>query len=95
MKLLTIVYDAAVDGSLTELLEEMEVSQWTKSFGLFGQGETGSKLNTTVWPGINNEIRIAGDEAYLKEIASNIRELQDEFKLRPGILMLLQEVEEV
>ncbi|MDQ2731868.1 MAG: hypothetical protein M3Y56_09435 [Armatimonadota bacterium] len=93
MKMLTVIYDSAIDRSLMGLLEEMEIPVWTKLFGIHGQGQSGLKVNTPVWPGSNFEIRVAGDEPTLREIASNIRTLQAEFKLQPGIFMTLQEIE--
>ncbi|HET6382181.1 MAG TPA: hypothetical protein VFJ58_02225 [Armatimonadota bacterium] len=95
MKLLTLIYDAAIDTSLMELLEEMEVTGWTKTYQSEGLGCAGFKLNTPIWPGTNNQILIAGEEGYLRQISAAIRSMQSDYKLRPGIFMALQEVEEL
>jgi len=93
--MLTIIYDSSIESSIMGLMDELEVKTWTKTEGFFGQGEAGLKLRTPVWPGANNQLLIGGEEARVREIAESIRTLQSEFKLRPGIFMFLQEVEEV
>jgi hypothetical protein len=38
---------------------------------------------------------IGGDEAFLREVAENVRSLQGEFKLLPGIYMLMLDAVEL
>lgn len=91
-KLLTVIYDSAIDETMMELLGELGVRNYTKIFDSYGLGGRGLKENTPVWPGTNHLLLIAAPEAELGRIASAVRRLQSTFHLRPGITMLLQDV---
>ena len=54
MKQLTVIYDTAIDESITELIDGLGLAGYTKLFEAHGSGGTGHKLNTPVFPGINN-----------------------------------------
>jgi hypothetical protein len=95
VKLLTLIYDSAIDGSLMSLFEELELASWTKFYHGEGKGLTGLKLNTPVWPGSNIQLIVVADEQAIQALVGHIHALQDEFKLRPGIFMYTQDVEEV
>jgi hypothetical protein len=95
LKILTIIYDAAVNQSLQDLLGDLNITGWTLSFDYHGLGVAGQKVNTPVWPGTNNQMLIAGDDAILRQIAQQVRAMQEEFKLQPGIFMYLQDAEEL
>jgi hypothetical protein len=92
-KLLTIIYDSAIDETMMELVGELGVQAFTKIFDSHGLGGRGPKENTPVWPGTNHLLLIAAPEAEARRIASAVRRLQGTFRLRPGITMLLQEAE--
>jgi hypothetical protein len=91
-KLLTIIYDSAIDETIMELLGELGVQNYTKIFDSHGLGGRGLKENTPVWPGTNHLLLIAAPEVDVQRIASAVRRLQGTFRLRPGITMLLQDV---
>jgi hypothetical protein len=93
VKLLTIIYDSAIDETMMALLEELGVEGYTKSFDSHGHGGRGRKENTPVHPGTNHQLLIAAPEAEVDRIARTIRRLQESFRLRPGVTMLIQEVE--
>ena len=95
MKLLSITYDSAIDSSVMRLLDDLNVKGYTKTFDAHGLGQSGLKVNTPVWPGTNHQILIGGDEAFLREVAENVRSLQGEFKLLPGIYMLMLDAVEL
>jgi hypothetical protein len=92
-KLLTIIYDSAIDETMMELLGELGVQNYTKTFDSHGRGGRGLKENTPVWPGTNHLLLIATPEAETRRIASAVRRLQGTFRLRPGVTMLLSDVE--
>jgi hypothetical protein len=92
-KLLTIIYDSGIDATMTGLLGELGVQAFTKIFDSHGLGGRGPKENTPVWPGTNHLLLIVVPEAEARRIASAVRRLQGTFRLRPGITMLLQDVE--
>lgn len=93
VKLLTLIYDSAIDETLMELLEELGVEAYTKIFNAHGLGGRGRKENTPVWPGTNHLILIAIAEPEARRIIGAVRRLQATYRLRPGITILLQDVE--
>ena len=93
VKLLTIIYDSAIDETMTELLGELGVQAFTKIFDSHGLGGRGPKQNTPVWPSTNHLLLIAVPEGEARRIAAAVRRLQGTYRLRPGITMFLQDVE--
>lgn len=92
-KLLTIIYDSAIDETMMGLLRELGVQGYTKIFNSHGLGGRGLKENTPIWPGTNHLLLIAAPEADARRIAAAVRRVQSTFRLRPGITMLLQDAE--
>ncbi|MCS6860804.1 MAG: hypothetical protein NZT92_10855 [Abditibacteriales bacterium] len=92
MKLLTIIYDSGIDESLTETLEEVGVSDYTKLFDAHGVGGRGKKFNTPVFPGTNNLLLVVVPDSAVNRITRAIAELQASFRLKPGIMVLVQDV---
>lgn len=92
-KLLTIIYDSAIDETMTELLGELGVQGFTKIFDSHGLGGRGPKESTPVWPGTNHLLLIAAPEPEARRIASAVRRLQGTFRLRPGMTILMQDTE--
>ena len=95
MKLLTVIYDSAIDTSLMGLFEDLGIHHWTKYHGTPGQGLSGLKVNTPVWPGMNNTILVANEPGVVDNLAAHIRMLQEQFKLRPGIFMFTHDIDVV
>ena len=56
MKLLTVIYDAAIDESMSELIDGLALEGYTRLFGAHGLGGRGQKLNTPVFPGVNKAV---------------------------------------
>ena len=95
MKLLTIIYDSSIEASMAELLDALEVPGLTRIFDVFGRGGRGPKMNTPVFPGTNNVVLIALPSEDVPRVHRAIRRLQGSFRLKPGITLLCQDVEEL
>ncbi|MBI3911840.1 MAG: hypothetical protein HY320_13035 [Armatimonadetes bacterium] len=95
MKLLTIIYDTAIDETLTELLQSLAVPGWTKVPGLPGRGGRGPKLNNPVFPGTSSILLISLPDEDVERVRHAIRRLQASFRLKPGVTILAQDVEEL
>jgi hypothetical protein len=95
MKLLTIIYDSGIEESMTQLLEALEVRGWTRIPDLQGTGGRGPKRMTPVYPGSNNVLLIALPDEDVERIRRAIRRLQSSFRLKPGVAIFCQEVEEL
>ena len=59
------------------------------------RGGRGPKMNTPVFPGSNNLVLIAVSEEDAARIQRAIRRLQGSFRLKPGVAIFSQDVEEL
>ncbi len=75
MKMLMLVYNEALDNEIMEILESCAVKNYTKTEGVFGCGTTsGTHLGTDVWPGRNNMLYVACEEAVGKKIIALVKQ---------------------
>lgn len=93
MKLLTIIYDSAIEESMTELLEALEVPGITLIEHVTGRGGRGPKMNNAIYPGTNHIALIYLPTEEVPKIRRTIRRLQDRYRLKPGVTILCQDVE--
>src|SRR5258706_12486189 len=92
MKLLTVIYDAGIDESVTELVEGLNLPGFTKLFDAHGLGGTGMKLNTPVFPGINNLLILLLPDEQVRAVTDSLYHLQASYRLKPGLTLVLQDV---
>ena len=77
MKLVMICYNEAIDGEVTELLEQADVKGYTKWTKVLGKGQTsGPHLNSHIWPKVNNVIVTVLPEKFAADILERIREMK-------------------
>jgi hypothetical protein len=95
MKLLTIIYDSSIEGSMVELLGALEIPGITWIYDVLGRGGRGPKMNSPVFPGTNHICLISLPAEDVPRIQRAIRRLQGSFRLKPGITILCQDVEEL
>jgi hypothetical protein len=95
MKLLTLIYDSSIESSMAELLEALELPGYTHIVEVHGRGGRGVKANSPVFPGTNNVVLTAVHTADVARVQRAIRRLQGSFRLKPGITIFCQDVEEL
>ena len=95
MKLLTLIYDSSIEASMSELLDALEIPGYTRIYDVFGRGGRGPKMNTPVFPGTNNMTLMALPEEDVPRVQRAIRRLQHSFRLKPGVTIYCQDVEEL
>ena len=95
MKLLTIIYDSSIEGSMTELLNALDLPGITTVYGVLGRGGRGPKMNSPVFPGTNTLTMIVLPEEAVPRVQRAVRRLQGSFRLKPGVTLLCQDVEEL
>ena len=77
MNMVMIVYNEAIGMEVMEVLDNCGTENYTKITEVFGKGATsGTHLGTDVWPGRNNLLYVACDEAKGVELLTGIRELR-------------------
>jgi hypothetical protein len=94
-KLLTLIYDSSIEGSMSELLEALEVPGFTRIADIHGRGGRGPKMNTAVYPGTNNMVLLVLPAEDVPRVHRAIRRLQHSYRLKPGVTLLCQDVEDM
>lgn len=92
--LLTVVYDSGMDERVTQVLDDLGVSGWTKMFGGHGFGGRGRKEDSPIWPGTVNMLSLVLEEAKAEQIAACLRALPESYRRNPGLTMWIQRVEQ-
>jgi hypothetical protein len=95
LKMVMITYNEAMDMEIMEVMERCALKNYTKILGAFGKGTTsGTHLGTDVWPGHNNILYIACQEAETKELMRRIKELREQFGAE-GVKAFILPIEEI
>jgi hypothetical protein len=95
MKLLTLIYDASIEESMVELLDGLGVRGVTWIHDVHGIGGRGAKKNSPVFPGANHIALLVLAPEDLSRVHRAIRRLQSSYRLKPGISLFCQDVEEL
>jgi hypothetical protein len=81
MKMVMLCYNEAIDDEVMELLEACARSNYTKVMGVFGKGTgSGTHLGNDVWPGRNNILYAACDDASAERLLQGVRALRREYR---------------
>ncbi len=93
--MLMIVYNEAVDQEVMEALNNCAMKNFTKIVATFGKGTTsGTHMGDDIWPGRNNILYIACDEAQSKQMLLCIKSLRKELG-KEGIKAFVLPIEEL
>ncbi len=95
MKMIMLVYNEALDNEAMEILESCAIKNYTKVNGVFGRGDTsGTHLGTDVWPGRNNIIYAACEEAVARKITGAVKQARKTLG-EEGIKAFLMPIEDL
>lgn len=95
MKLVTVIYDGGIDEAVLEQVEAMNLSGWTRLVEAHGVGGAGRRRGDQIFPGTNNVLLVALPDERVNELWRRLRALQATFRLKPGITIFVQPVEEL
>lgn len=93
MKLVIMIYDSGIEEMVSERIEALGINGYTKLFGAHGFGGTGMKQGDQIWPGENNVLLMAVADEQVEPLRSVMRNMQEGFRLKPGITLLVSPVE--
>jgi hypothetical protein len=93
VKLLTVIYDAGVDESIMELIDGLDLPGFTRISGAQGAGGTGLKLNSPVFPGVNNLLLLLLPEERIPRVTDALYRLQASYRLKPGMTLIVQDAQ--
>ena len=95
MKMVMVCYNVAIDDEVMEMLEACAVTNYTKVIGVFGRGTgSGTHLGDDVWPGRNNLIYAACDDAAAARLLQVVRALRKQYR-EEGIKAFAWRVDDV
>ena len=92
MKQLTVIYDSGIDESVMELLDGLNLAGFTKLFGAHGNGGTGRKLGSPIFPGENNVLLLLLPDEQVPTVTDALYRLQATYRLKPGLTLVVQNV---
>lgn len=97
MKLILIVYNAAISEEVMEALGEIGVENYTKWDRVLGKGPiSGSHFDSDIWPGVNSMLAIAVEDEKKNRIMAKVRELKSKEALsKEGIGAFVLPLEEM
>jgi len=77
MKMIFIVYNAAISEEVMESLKEIGVENYTKWDRVLGKGPiSGPHFDSDVWPGVNSMLAIAVEDEKKDKIMTKVKELK-------------------
>jgi hypothetical protein len=88
-KLLFVVFDEGIRPDVMELLEEQGIQHFTRWSNAEGRGETGPRHGDPVWPGLNDVLMVALDEAQVQPLVEALHVMRDSFPLTPGLRVMV------
>lgn len=90
-----LVYNEALDNEVMEILENCLMKNYTKLTGVFGCGtSSGTHLGTDIWPGRNNILYVACEEAVGKKIIASVKQVRKNLGVE-GIKAFLMPLEDL
>ncbi|MFB0527601.1 MAG: PG0541 family transporter-associated protein [bacterium] len=95
MKLIFLVYNVVIENKVMEELEKAEVEAYTKLPSVHGAGtHSVPRLDSHVWPGINQGLFIAIEEEKKEEVLSRMKKLKSMYE-KEGLKVFVLPLEEV
>ncbi|MCX6355297.1 MAG: hypothetical protein NTZ78_10400 [Candidatus Aureabacteria bacterium] len=95
MKMVMLCYNEAIDDEVMETLQGCELQNYTKVVAVFGKGTTsGTHLGNDIWPGRNNILYIACEDATAKKLLCSVGDLRKQLGME-GIKAFAWKIEEV
>jgi hypothetical protein len=77
MKLVMITYNEAIDQEVMGVLRACAMKNYTKAIGAYGKGtSSGTHMGDDIWPGRNNILYVACDEAQARQMLGCVRALR-------------------
>ncbi len=94
MKMLIAIYSQEADEYIVAAFKESGMHGYTKMEEVYGEGqETEPKLGTHIWPGKNNLLFLAIEDARVAQVKELLRQLKTKHS-RAGIKAFLLPLEE-
>jgi nitrogen regulatory protein PII len=95
MKMVMIVYNEAMDSEVFEVLTHCALKNYTKIESVSGKGDSsGTHLGNDVWPGKNNLLYVACEDADAQRLLTCVETLRKNFS-QEGIKAFMWPLEKI
>ncbi len=94
MKAILLFYNAAIESMVLKCMKECRIESYTKFPGIHGAGKSaGPRLDTHVWPGVNNGLFIVTGDESVSPMLEKIRKMKEDHP-KEGIKAFVLPVED-
>lgn len=93
MKLVIAIFDSGVLPDVTSILEEQEITRWTRWGGIRGAGERNVHEGNPIWPGLNEMLLLVLAPEKVQPLIDRCHEVRDSFPLKPGMKFIITDCE--
>lgn len=95
LRMVMISYNEAIDDDVIDILKNCNIKNYTKIVGTFGSGNSsGIHLGDDIWPGRNNILYIACEEAVARQLMIAVKEVRKKLS-KEGIKAFILPLEEI
>jgi len=95
MKIIFLVYSAAIECPISSALQKNGAKSYTKIRDVLGVGtHTEPRLDTNVWPGTNHSMFIALEEKKIPQLLKDLKAVKTEYKSE-GVKAFVIPLEEI
>lgn len=95
MKMITIIYNEAVDDEVADILNDCALKSYTKLTKTYGSGTaSGTHLGNDIWPGLNNILYVACSDDEAKKLITRIRDARKTIG-KEGVKAFVMPLEEI
>lgn len=91
-----ITYNEAIDVEVMEALEKCATKNYSKVLATFGRGiASGIHLGNDIWPGRNNILYVACEDAQARLLLSHIQALRKNSTGKEGVKAFVWDLKEI
>jgi len=94
MKLVFLIFNSPLEPEVKDLLNQTEVTHYTRWEKVKGVGETGPHFDDEVWPSVNIALMFSLESEKRERVAEGVRKIRQTFP-EEGIRMLVLPLEEI
>ena len=88
-KLAIIIVESSAEPDVVAALEELEIVHYTRFADVHGDGETGRKDGSPIFPGLNTLLMVAIPTEKVEPMAAALHEVRDSFIVTPGLKIIV------
>jgi len=88
-KAMFIVVENSAEPDVMEVLAELGLPHFTRWGDVVGDGETGRREGTAIFPGLNTVLMVVLPEERVEAVVRGLHEIRDSFIIRPGMKIIV------